>query len=65
MRARSLEITGRVLLDQQGVRMAKRIVRHSEAKNATIRLEWDVDSRVLLVEDDGKGFYVGEITSID
>ncbi len=41
------------------------IVRHSEAKNATIKLECDADKCVLRVEDDGKGFDVSEITSID
>lgn len=41
------------------------IVRHSEARNAAIRLECDADKCVLRVEDDGKGFDVSEITSID
>jgi signal transduction histidine kinase len=41
------------------------IVRHSEARNASIRLECDADKCVLRVEDDGKGFDVSEITSID
>jgi len=41
------------------------IVRHSEAKNATITLECDAEKCVLRVEDDGKGFDVNEITSID
>jgi signal transduction histidine kinase len=41
------------------------IVRHSEAKNATIKLDCDADKCVLRVEDDGKGFDVSEITSID
>ena len=41
------------------------IVRHSEAKNATIRLECNATKCVLRVEDDGKGFNVNEITSID
>jgi len=41
------------------------IVRHSEAKNATIKLECDADKCVLHVEDDGKGFDVSQITSID
>jgi len=41
------------------------IVRHSEAKNATIKLECDADKCVLRVEDDGKGFDVSQITSID
>ncbi len=41
------------------------IVRHSEAKNATIKLECDADKCVLRVEDDGKGFDVSEIRGID
>ena len=41
------------------------IVRHAEAKNATIRLECDATKCILRVEDDGKGFNVREITSID
>jgi len=41
------------------------IVRHSEAKNATIRLKCDHTKCVLCIEDDGKGFDVNEITGID
>jgi len=41
------------------------IVKHSEAKNATIHLECDANQCVLHVEDDGKGFDISEITSID
>ena len=41
------------------------IVRHSEAKNVTIRLECDANKCVLRMEDDGKGFNVNEITGID
>ena len=41
------------------------ILRHSGAKNATVKIECDVDKCILHVEDDGKGFDVSEITSID
>ncbi|MDY7019475.1 MAG: GAF domain-containing sensor histidine kinase [Chloroflexota bacterium] len=41
------------------------VVKHSEAKSATICLECDANKCVLRVEDDGKGFNVSEITSID
>lgn len=41
------------------------IVRHSEAKNATIHLECNANKCVLRVEDDGKGFDVSKITNID
>ncbi len=41
------------------------IVRHSEAKNATIHLECNANKCVLHVEDDGKGFDVSKIKSID
>jgi len=41
------------------------IVRHSGARNAAIHLECDANRCVLCVEDDGKGFNVNEITSID
>jgi signal transduction histidine kinase len=41
------------------------ILRHSEAENATIHLECDANKCVLRIEDDGKGFDVNEITSID
>ncbi len=40
------------------------IVRHSEAKNATISLQCDANECVLRVEDDGTGFDVSEITGI-
>lgn len=41
------------------------IARHSDAKNATISLERSASEVVLRVEDDGKGFDVGEITGVD
>ena len=41
------------------------VVKHSEAKSAAIYLECDANKCVLRVEDDGKGFNVSEITSID
>jgi signal transduction histidine kinase len=41
------------------------IVRHSEAENAIIHLECNANKCVLRIEDDGKGFNVNEITSID
>ena len=41
------------------------IVRHSEARNASVRLECNDSECVLRVEDNGKGFDVSEITSID
>ena len=41
------------------------ILRHSGAKNATVKIECDADKCILHVEDDGKGFDVSEITSID
>jgi len=41
------------------------ILRHSGAKNATVKIECDSDKCILHVEDDGKGFDVSEITSID
>ncbi|RLC72337.1 MAG: hypothetical protein DRI26_03170 [Chloroflexi bacterium] len=41
------------------------IVRHSEAKNALICLEWLDDEVVLHIEDDGRGFDVSQITGID
>jgi signal transduction histidine kinase len=40
-------------------------LRHSGAKNATVKIECDADKCILHVEDDGKGFDVSEITSID
>jgi signal transduction histidine kinase len=41
------------------------IVRHSEAKNATIKIECNTNECILSVRDDGKGFDVSKITSID
>lgn len=41
------------------------IVRHSEAKKATISLECNANECVLRVEDDGEGFDVSQIRSID
>lgn len=41
------------------------IIKHSEARNAMIDLECDADKCKLRIEDDGKGFDVGEIKSID
>jgi len=41
------------------------VVRHSEAKNASIRVECDANKCVLHVGDDGTGFDVSKITSID
>jgi signal transduction histidine kinase len=41
------------------------IARHSEAKNATINLQCNANECLLCIEDDGKGFEVSEITSID
>ncbi len=41
------------------------VVRHSEAKNASIRVECNANKCVLQVGDDGKGFDVSKITSID
>jgi len=41
------------------------IVRHAEAKNAMIRLEYNSDECILSIEDDGKGFNVSEITRIE
>lgn len=41
------------------------IVRHSEAKNALISLEWLDEEVVLHIEDDGRGFDVSQITGID
>ncbi len=41
------------------------ILRHSEARNAAVRIECAADKCILHVEDDGKGFDVSEITSID
>jgi signal transduction histidine kinase len=41
------------------------IVRHSEAKKATIRLECSNNECILCIEDDGKGFNVSEITRIE
>jgi signal transduction histidine kinase len=41
------------------------IVKHSEAKNATIKIECTANECILRVEDDGKGFDVSEIKGID
>jgi signal transduction histidine kinase len=41
------------------------IVKHSEAKKATIRLECNSNECFLCIEDDGKGFNVSEITRIE
>ena len=41
------------------------IARHSEAKTASIKIECNANECVLRVEDDGKGFEVDKITSID
>lgn len=41
------------------------IIKHSEAKNASIKIECNAKRCILRVEDDGKGFDVGKITSID
>lgn len=41
------------------------IARHSEAKNATIVLEYNANKCTLQVEDDGRGFDINQITSID
>jgi two-component system NarL family sensor kinase len=41
------------------------IVQHSQAKNATISLKQDGDELVLRISDDGKGFDVSHLTSIE
>jgi len=41
------------------------IVRHSEAKKVVVRLECNTNECTLCIEDDGKGFNVGEITRIE
>jgi len=41
------------------------IVEHSEAKNASIKLECDANACVLRIEDDGKGFDVKKLTRVD
>ncbi|GAG51242.1 unnamed protein product, partial [marine sediment metagenome] len=41
------------------------IVEHSEAKNASIKLECDANACVLRIEDDGKGFDVKRLTRVD
>jgi len=41
------------------------IVRHSEAKKVIVRLECNTNECTLCIEDDGKGFNVGEITRIE
>jgi len=41
------------------------VVRHSEANSVDIRLECDASKCILRIEDDGKGFDVSAITTID
>ncbi len=41
------------------------ILEHSEAKNASIRLECNASECVLRIEDDGVGFDVGKLTRVD
>ena len=41
------------------------ILEHSEARNASIKLECDPNQCVLQIEDDGKGFDVSKITRVD
>lgn len=41
------------------------ILKHSEGKNASIRLECDDKECMLQVEDDGKGFDVKKVTGVD
>jgi signal transduction histidine kinase len=41
------------------------ILEHSEARNASIKLECDANQCVLRIEDDGKGFDVSKITRVD
>lgn len=41
------------------------ILKHSEAKNASIELECDATKCVLQIEDDGKGFEVSKLTRVD
>ena len=41
------------------------ILRHSEATNASIKVEYDANKAVLYIEDDGIGFDVNKITDIE
>jgi len=41
------------------------ILEHSEAQNASIKLECNTSECVLCIEDDGKGFNVGKVTRVD
>ena len=41
------------------------VLEHSEAKNASIKLECNESECVLHIEDDGKGFDVSKITRVD
>jgi two-component system NarL family sensor kinase len=41
------------------------VLEHSEAKNASIRLEYDTDECRLHIDDDGKGFDVSRLTRVD
>ena len=41
------------------------IMKHSEAKNASIKLECNASKCVLRIEDDGKGFEVSKLTRVD
>ncbi len=41
------------------------ILEHSQAKNASIKLECDATKCVLQVKDDGKGFDVSKITQVE
>jgi len=41
------------------------ILEHSEARNASIKLDCDANQCVLRIEDDGKGFDISKITRVD
>ena len=41
------------------------ILEHSEAKNASIKLDCNANECVLRIEDDGKGFDVSKVTRVD
>jgi signal transduction histidine kinase len=41
------------------------ILEHSEAKNASIKLECNTNECVLRIEDDGMGFDVSKLTRVD
>jgi len=45
--------------------MIGNILEHSEAKNASIKLECKARECVLRIEDDGKGFDVSKLTRVD